>query len=239
MLIIDAYNVLNVQGVLPPHLAAPELLDLVRLLKTSRYRNESTVLVCDGPLASQTRPNQAIAASGRTTSISLDSVRLVFSRPGQEADDLIEELLLHHQGSSSVTMVSSDRRLIRSARKWGGRPLQASTFLRHLAADHDRTRRPELPAFAQSTPLNRSDLAYWMKHFGLGAPVDHPPSPPPPPPPIPTPEPAKTHKPAQPSPMLDPSLPPLIKESGLDIDLAELDMHRWLSDIQPFPPPSS
>ncbi len=236
MLIIDAYNVLHVQGVLPPHLAAPELLDLVRLLKTSRYRAEPTVLVCDGPLASQTRPNQAIAASGRTTSISLDSVRLVFSRPGQEADDLIEELLLHHQGSSSVIMVSSDRRLVRSARKWGARPLGAAAFLRHLAADHDRVQRPELPAFTQNTPLNRSELAFWMKHFGLGAPVDHPPSPPPPLPP--TPQPAKITNPAQPPPILDPSLSPLIKESGLDIDLAELDMHRWLCDIQPFPPSS-
>jgi hypothetical protein len=239
MLIIDAYNVLNVQGVLPPHLAAPDLLDLVRLLTTSRYRTEPIILVCDGHLARH-RTHAALAASGQPTALTFLGVRLIFSGPGQEADDVIESLLRHHQGSSSLVLVSSDKRLKRSARKWGARPLDSADFLFQLAHDHDRPTTPGQPAFTQQTPLSRADLTFWMRHFGLGDPVLHP-APPPPPPETPAAPPApKPNAPtAQSRPPSDPTLLPLIRESGLSIDLAELDMNLWLDKIQPFPPSSS
>ena len=44
-LLVDAYNVLHVVGVLPPDLAGIDLPELAELIGESRYRRDSTILV--------------------------------------------------------------------------------------------------------------------------------------------------------------------------------------------------
>lgn len=238
MLIVDAYNVLNVEGVLPTHLAGIDLMGLITLLRTSRYRARPTTLVCDGHLARQRRASDAVRANGRPSAITIDSVRLVFSGAHEEADDVIEGLLAHHQGSGQILMVSSDRRLQRAARKWGAQPLDSHQFLHQLALDESRSPQQGYPKFAQQTPLSRADLAWWMREFGVGEPeereVVRTPEP------VPEPEPARSPKPgaAQTQPTVDAMLARLVRESGMSIDLAELDMERWIRAIEPFRPPS-
>lgn len=239
MLIIDAYNVLNVDGVLPAHLAAPDLVELVRLVRTSRYARTNPVLVCDGHLSRALQANMPVKAAGRATNVRLDGVQLIFSGPGQEADDVIERLLAHHSGSASLLLVSSDRRLQRAARRAGGRYREASAFLGDLAADAALPRTTlGKPEFARRTPLSKGELAIWMQEFGLGPPALDTPPPEPeskPAPPSPPPKLKRSPK-AQTPPPPDPDLLRLIQKSGIQIDLTELDMHRWLDDVQPFRP---
>ncbi len=240
MVIIDAYNVLNVDGVLPSHLAAPDLVQLVDLVLQSRYASRRPVLVCDGHLSNSLRPRLAAGAAGKATQVRLNGVRVVFSGQGDEADDVIERLLAHHSGSSTLLLVSSDRRLQRAAKRSGGRYLESAAFLSDLAADVAAPRVPGRPEFARKTPLSRGETAHWMQHFGLGEPdFDRPPEPPPKPPqPVPqapTPHPKQPPKPL-PSAEIDPALRRLIEKSGLEIDLTELDMQRWVQGVEPFRP---
>lgn len=237
MLIIDAYNVLNVEGVLPTHLAAPDLVELVRLVQASRYARMNPILVCDGHLSRALRANMPVKAAGRATSIRLDGIQLIFSGPGEEADDVIERLLIHHSGSARLLLVSSDRRLQRAAKRAGGRYREAPAFLGDLAADASLPRaKLGKPEFARRTPLSRGELAIWMQEFGLGPPDVQPPEPEPEPiPPSPPLKPKAAPK-AQVPPPPDPDLLRLIQKSGIHIDLTELDMHRWLDDVQPFRP---
>lgn len=237
MVIIDAYNVLNVEGVLPAHLAAPDLVQLVHLIRQSRYAPRQPVLVCDGHLSAAIGPRLAAGSAGKATQVRLNDIRIVFSGPGDEADDVIERLLVHHSGSASLLLVSSDRRLQRSAKRAGGRYMESAAFLGDLAADASAPRAPDRPEFARRTPLSRGETAHWMRLFGLGEP-DFSPSPEPQPQPsVETRERAPNPPPAAPPPLeIDQSLRHLIQKSGLEIDLAELDMQRWVQGVEPFRP---
>ncbi|MCA9297538.1 MAG: hypothetical protein KDA28_00645, partial [Phycisphaerales bacterium] len=48
MVIVDAYNVIRTEGVLPSHLAGGDLASLIRMIGASRYRRDSVLLACDG-----------------------------------------------------------------------------------------------------------------------------------------------------------------------------------------------
>lgn len=239
MVIIDAYNVLNVEGVLPAHLAAPDLVQLVALIRTSRYASQRPILVCDGHLSGAIRHTLAARSAGRASSVTLDGIEILFSGAGEEADDLIERLLAHFSGSARLLLVSSDRRLQRAARRAGGRYRQASAFLADLAADASLPRTPGRPEFARRTPLSRGETAFWMRVFGVGEPTfDRPQEPDRPEEPVAKPQPSPQPEPERP-PAIDPTLRQLIEKSGVEIDLSELDMQRWVQGVEQYKPFSS
>lgn len=235
MLIIDAYNLLNVEGVLPAHLAGLDLVELVALLARSRHAGDRILLVCDGHLSHLAgRPP---SRTGDPVRVRFGGVDLIFSAPGTEADDVIEALLAHHAGSNRLLMVSTDRRLSRAARRVGAQPMSSEAFMRRLATDADAKPKWEIPAFARKTPLDQGALAYWMAEFGLGEPTRPEPLPPTPPP--------QDYRPANSDPTPERTPPPLdaflarlIAESRLSIDPVDLDMERWLKEHPPEPPSS-
>ncbi len=158
MIIIDAYNVLHQTGVLPPRLAGMEVPGLIRLIGTSRYARERITIVCDG--------GGGTTASGASRGL----VRVLFSGHDAEADDLIEGLIDRFGHGGALTVVSSDKRLRRAARRRGAESVESGDFLRQLAADADRAARGQLPAFATAIPLDRYSVDHWLHEFGLPAP---------------------------------------------------------------------
>ncbi len=234
MLIIDAYNLLNVQGVLPMHLAGLDLVELVSLIGHSRHASDRVLVVCDGHLS-----HLAERLSRQTADpvqVQFGGVELLFSGVGSEADDVIEALLAHHAGSNDVLMVSSDKRLVRAARRTGAQPMSSDAFLRRLTLDHDAATRPRSLPGSRQTPLNRDSLAYWMREFDLGEPVES----------AATPETpleneqkrseAEDDSEVTETPqerVVDELLVRLIRESRLSIDLVDLDMDRWLREHPP------
>ncbi len=242
MIIVDTYNLLNVQGVLPSHLAGPDLVELVALIGRSRHAGDRVMLVCDGHMS---RSVTSRTSNGREpVQVQFGAVEIVFSGAGTEADDVIEALLAHHSGSNSLMMVSSDRRLIRAAKKVGAQRMSSAAFMRRLAIDADRPGRPSIPEFARRTPLDRASLAYWMAEFDLGEPTVEEPGPEERKPEntgrSPSAEQAEQKsrlgEPTYAEPVLDAMLLRLIKESRLSIDPVDLDMERWLKQHPPESP---
>lgn len=64
MLIVDAYNVLHVTGVLPPELAGLEIEELADLALASRWGRQRIVLVCDGTDPAARRSGRARHTGG-------------------------------------------------------------------------------------------------------------------------------------------------------------------------------
>src|SRR5690606_16741036 len=60
-------------------------------------------------------------------------VRVLFSRPGQTADELIRRLVRAEPDGRPVIVVSSDREVADGVRRAGAYPLPADTLLRRLA----------------------------------------------------------------------------------------------------------
>lgn len=123
-LLIDANNVLHVTGVLPPHLAGPDLAGLSALVARSRWRSDGVVFVCDGA----PRPDEDVAAGHH---------RVLWSGPGREADAVIAEQVERSSAPRTLTVVSSDRAVTRHAARRRCRTLTAEDFLARLAEDDE------------------------------------------------------------------------------------------------------
>jgi predicted RNA-binding protein with PIN domain len=119
-LIIDGYNVTKTgYGTLT-------LADQRNRLMTNlgglvaQTRVEVTV-VFDG--AELNAPVQVVAPRG---------VRVLFSAPGEIADDLIRQLVRAEPPGRAIAVVSSDREVAESVRRMGARPVPSGLLLRRL-----------------------------------------------------------------------------------------------------------
>lgn len=157
MLLVDAYNALHVTGVLPPHLAGLDAPALAELVGASRWGRGKALLVCDG-----TKP--------RRWPRSVGGVELRFAGPGRDADTLIERLLRDSPDPRRITVVSSDQRLRRAAKRAGASSLTSEGFLAQLASDIDAPKaRAASPAAGKpEVPLDPYALRRWLEEFGLG-----------------------------------------------------------------------
>lgn len=154
-LLIDTYNVLHVTGVLPPELAGIDAAGLVDLLAVSRYRGMESCLVCDGV----PRPGMPIGAVGHA--------RVVYAGGKRSADEVIEAMIARCTAPRRMTVVSSDRRISRAARRRRCRTLRSETFLGHLTLDAARIDSRAGVVRKPDPPLPASQVDTWVRLFGL------------------------------------------------------------------------
>ncbi len=154
--IIDTYNVLHVEGVLPPEMAGVDVDGLAALIAHSRFGSDAIWLICDGvPSGARRSGRIVIEGSGHKRS----------------ADDHIISLLAHDSAPRRTTVVTSDRALRQRAKALGAQLLKSDEFLRQLAQDgaHTRARGPSLPDPRRSVPLSQREAQGWMRLFGITA----------------------------------------------------------------------
>lgn len=196
MLLIDAFNVIRAQWALPRERRGMDVRGLVGAIGRSRFASKRLRVVVDGnPDPDWVRHGVVQTAAGYTWT-RLGRAEIVFSGRGHEADDVIEDILGRSKGID-ITVVSSDRRLIRAAGKAGASQIGNGSFLKLIDADLRDAEREAMPAFAVDVPLDKYAIAHWMHEFGFDPNgLLHPPEPlEPTPAPEPEPAPARTEKP--------------------------------------------
>ena len=156
-LIIDTYNVLHVVGVLPPDLAGIDVGGLARLIGTSRYGRERTALVCDGVRSGEGPPG----GTGR--------VSIRYAGPGRKADDLIAVMVRQSSAPGRITVVSSDRQVLRVATRRRCKTITSDDFLKRLLADFETPRPGRKAPRGDGGPLRESQIEGWARVFGLDA----------------------------------------------------------------------
>jgi len=124
-LLIDTYNVLHTVGILPPDIAGVDAPGLIELIRVSRYRQEHATLICDGVPQDET-------VAGRVGNI---TVR--YSGHESTADEVIITKIRKSFIPRRLTVVSSDRAILREARRRRCKPLTSEEFLSQLAADYE------------------------------------------------------------------------------------------------------
>lgn len=169
MLLVDAYNVLHVQGVLPAHLAGMEIDGLARLLGVSRYARGRIILVCDGapPRTSIGGGKKVAGRAGRASHPTASGVEIVHAGGGNDADFYIEDFLERDSASRRWTVVSSDHRVQRAAISAGSRVLESALFLRQLVQDDARPAPTPHPRNIHKIPLASLDVSLWIREFGI------------------------------------------------------------------------
>ncbi|MCP4758173.1 MAG: NYN domain-containing protein [Planctomycetes bacterium] len=147
--LIDAWNVLHQEGVLPPGLAGIDLEGLGRLMQATRWQRVHATLACDG--IPKPRPEDLPGA-----------IHVIWSGAGREADDVIEGLIRRSTTPRRLIVVSSDRRLQKAARRRRCKWLSSEDFLRTILED--------LASGVEATPLPSGppeSAEAWVGHFGL------------------------------------------------------------------------
>ena len=133
-ILVDTWNVLHVVGVLPPDLAGLDLHGLIGLIRGSRYRQERTRLICDG------------VPGPELTTDRHGGVRVEHTGARASADDVIIAAIRRSSAPRRLIVVSSDRSILREARRRRCRTLTSESFLGHLAEDHVPPSRNAPPA---------------------------------------------------------------------------------------------
>jgi hypothetical protein len=155
-LIIDTYNVLHVTGVLPGELAVGEPESLAKLIAGSRFAGDAVWLVCDGVPRGASRVGRIVIEG---------------AGPGRSADDHIIDFLARNSAPRRVTVVTSDRGIVKRAKARGAECVKSEDFLAMLAEDarKTKTKKPTLPDPRRSVPLNGREVSGWMALFGITA----------------------------------------------------------------------
>ena len=90
-----------------------------------------------GGLAAQSGAEVTVVFDGAEKMVALSSpprgVRVLFSRKGETADDLIRQLVRAEPAGRPVVVISSDREVADGVRRHGAYPLSSDTLLRRLA----------------------------------------------------------------------------------------------------------
>lgn len=119
-LVVDGYNVTKTGF---PELSLEDQRSrLVRGLAAVAARSGAEVTCCfDGA-----------DLPGRVPGPGARGVRVLFSRPGETADELIRRLVAAEPAGRPVVVVSSDREVAEDARRAGARPVAAAALVRRL-----------------------------------------------------------------------------------------------------------
>lgn len=161
-LLVDAYNVLHVTGVLPPDLAGLGVLELRDLILVSRFRHMPVALVCDGF-------GPGVRGVDESSTTSDLGVTIHYTGSRRDADTHIERAIRACTHPHRLSIVSSDRRIVRAARRRRCRVMGSDAFLEALESDWRRCadRRSAPPAQAYTIPLDAGSVQWWRDYFGL------------------------------------------------------------------------
>ena len=159
-IVIDGYNFLDGANILalgPGRYSLEKSRQaILRVLRANLTEAEcaTTTVVFDGTQAPPGLPRRDKQFG----------ITILYSQPGQLADDLIEELIGKHSHPRQLTVVSSDHRIQRAARRRQAKPVDSDVWYRGLPGRVGK--KPggkDEPQLATEVP---KDVTDWKKEFG-------------------------------------------------------------------------
>lgn len=164
-LLIDGYNLLNSRAFpTPAHLDLEGQRDhLARVLNSYAAKKNLTItLIFDN----SQKPSRNISRHRR--------LKIVFSAPGQEADDLIKKLIRQEKTPGELTVVSSDRAIRFAAKDHGVSSLSSEEFCSLMRSDggsetSDRASGSSTVTAAQvakyESEIGEDEVQFWKNLF--------------------------------------------------------------------------
>jgi uncharacterized protein len=89
-----------------------------------------------------------------------------FAAHYESADELIEELILADSSPRRLTVVSSDHRLHRAARRRHARPIDSDRWYSDMLRRRQGRQRSDMPQVSKPAgPPTANDVDFWLKQF--------------------------------------------------------------------------
>ncbi len=124
----------------------------------AQQRRETVRIVFDGPQPSAARVQQIEHAA----------VDVVFSGAGVSADTVLTELIESDSAARRLVVVSSDKEIVRVAKRRRARPVRSEDFWLKLTADLGRgARRGKREPEEKEAGLAPDATDEWLEEFGL------------------------------------------------------------------------
>lgn len=162
-ILIDGYNLLHASGILGRGVGPGSLersrSALLNFLAESLDESElpRTVVVFDARSAPPGLP-RVVVHRGMT-------VR--FAEPGSDADDVIEQLIKADTAPRRLTVVSSDHRLHRAARRRKARPVDSDEWYAEVLRKRIAGVRRKSPGLKPTDLPGDGEVRFWLRQFGL------------------------------------------------------------------------
>jgi uncharacterized protein len=161
-LIIDGYNLLNAAGIVSRGGSGSSL---------ARSRAALLDFLADRLPAAERRTTTVVfdgrhAPPGLEPVVRHRGITVRFARPDREADDVIEELIQRDTAPRRLTVVSSDHRLHRAARRRRATPVDSDVWFRQFAQQPIQGEQSvDMPDEVEAE-LACPELDEWLRAFG-------------------------------------------------------------------------
>jgi predicted RNA-binding protein with PIN domain len=159
-LIIDGYNLLHVTGLFGRGKASLEASRqaLLGFLAAAVEPEEiaATTVVFDAAAAPPGLPNR----------FTMRGIDVQFARGYESADELLEELIAAHPTPRKLTVVSSDHRVQRAAKKRRAQAIDSDVWYRRAAEQLNARHQTSKPADVKPDAPSPSEVAVWVREFG-------------------------------------------------------------------------
>ena len=163
-IIIDGYNLLHAANIVAEgpgkytlEKSRRSVLRAVAALLSAKERATTTV-VFDGK----------DAPPGLKKVAEFAGMTVLFSEPGTEADDVIEELIKSNTVPRRLVVVSGDHRLHRAARRRQATAIDSDVWYQKRLLDrrHNRAEQSQQNPEQNDKQLSKQEVADWMEEFG-------------------------------------------------------------------------
>ena len=162
MLLIDGYNLLHVTGIFGRGVGPGSLersrRGLLNFLAASIPPEElrHTVIVFDAESA----------PSGLPRTVDHGGMMVRYATEYEDADSLIEELIAKHSAPRSLTVVSSDHRLHRAARRRKAKPVDSDVWYAELIRQRREQSHFKPPGAAKEQEIpTKDEVKFWLEEF--------------------------------------------------------------------------
>ena len=161
--IIDAYNLIHAANILgggvgPGGLerARAALIHFLAESLPEKEKADCAVVFDSGEDAPPGLPNE-YQEHGLT---------IYFSRGYEDADAQIEQLIDEHSSPRQLTVVSSDHRVQRAARRRRARAVEADVWYAEVCRARKQRNAPQVkPSSKPIPPQSKDDIEYWTRKF--------------------------------------------------------------------------
>jgi predicted RNA-binding protein with PIN domain len=168
-LLIDGYNLLHASGIHGRGRGAGAL---------ERSREALlNVLATSLPSEEVTRTTIVFDARDPPWGVSRQTehqgLTVIFASREVDADSLIEELIKEHSAPRKLTVVSSDHRLQRAAKRRRATAIDSDRWFAQLLRErHERSLPQQSDVIKPEGPFSPGEVDFWLKQFDLEASVD-------------------------------------------------------------------
>jgi predicted RNA-binding protein with PIN domain len=165
-LIIDGYNLLHASGILGRGIGRGSLersrSALINFLLQSLEETQlaTTTVVFDAREAPR----------GLARVVKHGGLTVRFADPNLDADDVIETLIKADSSPRRLTVVSSDHRLHRAARRRKATAVDSDQWYAQVLRERIERARHKSPTLKPSGPISEMEVRFWLRTFGLEAP---------------------------------------------------------------------